>query len=102
MPRGGIDIGPDQRKLLLMLAYDPHNNLSNMYADLDIQILILLSTPFKHLSLVQHLLGHPPQSLYFIPSHHLVLHLAFYFFDAGCCHIGIAYCFYLLDGKTRA
>ena len=58
MPRGGIDIGPDQRKLLLMLAYDPHNNLSNMYADLDIQILILLSTPFKHLSLVQHLLGH--------------------------------------------
>lgn len=35
-----------------MFANDPDHNLSNMYADLDIQILILLSPPFEHLGLV--------------------------------------------------
>lgn len=83
-----------------MFSYHTNHNFSYMYADLDIQILVLLGAPFEHLGLVQHLLCHSQQSLDFVPSHHLVLHLALDLLYACSCHVGVAHCFNLLHSET--
>lgn len=100
--RSGIDIGSDERELLLVLSDDSHDHLSHVNADLYVQVLVLFGPPLEHLGLVEHLLRHPQQPLHLVPPHHLVLHLTLDLLYARGSHVGVPHRLYLLHCEAGA